>query len=298
MTDVSVIIVNWNTPAYLKACLESLYAEPQPTVSYDVWVVDNASSDDSVAMVKREFPQVNLIENKENSGFSKANNMAIRASDGRYVFLLNSDAAIHAGALDELVKYADSNPQAGVMGPKVLNPDGSLQYSCRSFPNLWAGFFRNTKLGKFFPNNKHLKAYMLSDLDHTKVSDVGWISGCAMLIRRSLIDKVGPMDEAFFMYCEDVDMCKRSWDAGCPVMYVPMATVTHAIGKSSDRSYERATALLCDSWRIYYVKHFGHRGRLRLLAVTMGLWGYKTYRIQKRRMMARGKAKQEKRIVA
>jgi len=289
--DVSVIIVNWNTPVYLKACLESLYAEPLPKVSYDVWVVDNASSDNSVAMVKRDFPQVNLIENTENAGFSKANNLAIKASTGRYVFLLNSDAAVHPGALDKLIEYADSDKQAGVMGPKVLNPDGSLQYSCRSFPNLWAGFFRNTKLGKLFPNNKHLKMYMLSDLDHSKVSIVGWLSGCAMLIRRSLIERVGPMDEAFFMYCEDVDMCKRSWDAGCTVMYVPMATVTHAIGKSSDKSYERATALLCDSWRIYYIKHFGDRGALRILAVTFGLWAYKTYRIQKRRAMARRQQK-------
>ena len=285
--DVSVIIVNWNTPAYLKACLESLYREPVPKVSYDVWVVDNASTDNSVEMVKRDFPQVNLIENTENSGFSKANNMAIRKSTGRYVFLLNSDAEVHEGALDSLIAYADANPQSGVMGPKVLNPDGSLQYSCRSFPNLWAGFFRNTKLGRLFPNNKHLKMYMLSDLDHSKVSIVGWLSGCAMLIRRSLIDQVGPMDEAFFMYCEDVDMCKRSWDAGYQVVYVPMSTVTHAIGKSSDRSYERATAQLCDSWRVYYIKHFGHRGRLRIIAVTFGLWAYKTYRIRKRRAMAR-----------
>jgi hypothetical protein len=287
MTDVSVIIVNWNTPAYLKACLSSLYAEPRPQVSYDVWVVDNASIDNSVAMVKSEFPQVNVIENTENLGFSKANNKAIRASTGRYVFLLNSDASVHPGALDTLIEYADSHPGPGVMGPKVLNPDGSLQYSCRSFPNLWAGFFRNTKLGRLFPNNKHLKQYMLADLDHNKVSIVGWLSGCAMLIRRSLIDKVGPLDESFFMYCEDVDMCKRSWDAECPVTYVPMATVTHAIGKSSDKSYERATALLCDSWRIYYIKHFGHRGKLRVLAVTFGLWAYKTYRIQKRRLMAK-----------
>lgn len=292
MTDVSVIIVNWNTPDYLRACLASLYAEPRPCVSYDVWVVDNASSDNSVAMVREEFPQANVIENTENAGFSRANNKAIKASDGRYVFLLNSDATILPGALDTLVKFADSDPRAGVMGPKVLNPDGSLQYSCRSFPNLWAGFFRNTKLGNLFPNNKHLKQYMLSDLDHSKVSIVGWLSGCAMLIRRSLIDRVGPLDEAFFMYCEDVDMCKRSWDAGCPVMYVPTATVTHAIGKSSDKSYEKATALLCDSWRIYYIKHFGHRGKLRILAVTFGLWAYKTYRIQKRRAMSRRQARQ------
>lgn len=135
MTDVSVIIVNWNTPVYLKACLSSLYAEPKPKVSYDVWVVDNASTDNSVAMVKSEFPQVNVIQNSENLGFSKANNKAIRASTGRYVFLLNSDATIHAGALDKLVEYADSHPSSGVMGPKVLNPDGTLQFSCRSFPN-------------------------------------------------------------------------------------------------------------------------------------------------------------------
>lgn len=285
MTDVSVIIVNWNTRDYLQACLESLYAEPRPKVSYDVWVVDNASADDSVAMVQRDFPDACLIRNSENLGFSRANNKAILASKSRYVFLLNSDAAIHPGTLDKLVEFADAHPNYGVMGPKVLNPDGTLQYSCRSFPNLWAGFFRNTKLGRLFPDNPHLKRYMLSDLDHSKPAIVGWLSGCAMFIRRTLIDKVGPLDEAFFMYCEDVDMCKRSWDVGCPVVYAPVATVTHAIGKSSDKSYEKATALLCESWRIYYIKHFGYRGKLRILAVTFGLWAYKTYRIRKHRML-------------
>lgn len=283
MFDVSVIVVNWNTRKYLQECLTELYRDPKPQLSFDVWVVDNASQDDSVDMVKREFPQVNLICNTENVGFSRANNQAIRASKGRYAFLLNSDATVHPGALDTLITYADQNMQSGIMGPKVLNPDGSLQYSCRSFPNLWAGFFRNTKLGRLFPNNKYLKQYMLTDIDHNKVSMVGWLSGCAMLIRRELIDKIGELDERFFMYCEDVDICKRCWDANYQVTYVPMATVTHAIGKSSDMNYEKMTGQLFDSWYLYYVKHFAHRGRLRCLAVYLGLWLYKIYRVEKRR---------------
>ena len=283
MFDVSVIVVNWNTREYLRECLSHLYQNPPPNVSFDVWVVDNASSDDSVDMVKREFPQVRLICNAENAGFSRANNQAIRASNSRYVFLLNSDATTHPGALDALIEYADMCPRSGVMGPKVLNPDGSLQSSCRSFPTLWAGFFRNTKLGRFFPNNKYLKQYMLSDLDHSKVSIVGWLSGCAMLIRRELIDKIGDLDERFFMYCEDVDICKRCWDAGYEVTYMPRAVVTHAIGKSSDMNYEKMTGQLFDSWYLYYVKHFAQRGRLRRIAVHYGLWLYKIYRVAKRR---------------
>ena len=283
MTDIAVIIVNWNACEDLRACLSSLYAEPKPHLAYEVWVVDNASGDGSAAMVAAEFPQAHLIANAENLGFSKANNQAIARTSSRYVFLLNSDAAVHPGALDALLAYADSHPNAAIIGPKVLNPNGSLQFSCRRFPSLGAGFFRNTYLGRLFPHNKYASDYLMVNFDHAQDKAVDWVSGCAMLIRRDLIDKIGALDERFYMYCEDVDICQRAWDAGREVVYVPEAVVTHAIGRSSDKNADKMIVEFHRSWYEYDRKHHPNSPLLRRAAVYSGLWLRAAVRILKRR---------------
>jgi GT2 family glycosyltransferase len=247
MIDIDVVVVNWNACRDLRQCLVSLYSPP-PRIRHSVWVVDNASTDGSAAMVKHEFPDVCLMQNSENAGFSRANNQAIRASNGRYVLLLNSDAAIRPGALERLVEFADSHPKAGIVGPKVFNPDGSLQYSCRRFPSLGAGFFRNTLLDRLFPKNRFSREYLMGDFNHRETRKVDWVSGCAMLIRREVIDKIGVLDERFYMYCEDVDICARAWDAGYEVMFYPDAIVTHAIGRSSDKNAEKMIVEFHRSW--------------------------------------------------
>ena len=287
MTDVAVIVVNWNAREDLRVCLASLYAEPRPRVSCEIWVVDNASADGSAAMVAAEFPQVHLCANSENLGFSKANNQAIAQSNSRYVFLLNSDAAIQSGALETLAAYADSHAQAGILGPKVLNPDGTLQYSCRRFPSLGAGFFRNTYLGRLFPNNKFARDYLMTDFDHNSDKAVDWVSGCAMLIRRETITKIGALDERFYMYCEDVDLCQRVWDAGQEVVYVPEAIVTHAIGRSSDKNADKMIWEFHKSWYEYDLKRHPKSSVVRRAAVYSGLWLRAAVRIAKRRSAAR-----------
>jgi GT2 family glycosyltransferase len=287
MTDIAVIIVNWNAREDLRVCLTSLYAEPRPRVSYDVWVVDNASEDGSAAMVTSKFPQVYLIKNTENLGFSKANNQAIARADSRYVFLLNSDAAIHAGALDALAAYADTHTAAGILGPKVLNPDGTLQYSCRRFPSLGAGFFRNTYLGRLFPNNSFARDYLMTNFDHATDTSVDWVSGCAMLIRRETIGKIGALDERFYMYCEDVDICQRVWDSGQEVVYVPEAVVTHTIGRSSDKNADRMIWEFHRSWYEYDLKRHPKSSVIRRAAVRSGLWLRAAVRIGKRRAAGR-----------
>ncbi len=287
MADIAVIIVNWNAREDLRVCLASLYAEPRPHVSCDVWVVDNASADGSAAMVAAEFPGVHLVTNAENLGFSKANNQAITQTDSRYVFLLNSDAAIRPGALDTLVAYADSHAKAGILGPKVLNPDGTLQYSCRRFPSLGAGFFRNTYLGRLFPNNSYARDYLMTDFDHNSDMGVDWVSGCAMLIRRETINKIGALDERFYMYCEDVDICQRVWDSGQEVVYVPEAIVTHAIGRSSDKNADKMIKEFHRSWYEYDLKRHPRSPAIRRAAVYSGLWLRAAVRIAKRRSAGR-----------
>lgn len=287
MTDIAVIIVNWNAREDLRACLTSLYADPKPQVTCDVWVVDNASGDGSAAMVAAEFPEVQLRANTENLGFSKANNQAIQDSDSRYVFLLNSDAAIHSGALDTLAAYADSHPNAAILGPKVLNPDGTLQFSCRRFPSLGAGFFRNTYLGRLFPNNRFAADYLMTSFDHASDLAVDWVSGCAMLLRRTAIDQIGALDERFYMYCEDVDICQRAWDANMEVVYVPEAVVTHAIGRSSDKNADKMIREFHRSWYEYDLKRHPKSSEVRRAAVYSGLWLRAAVRIAKRRAAGR-----------
>ena len=294
MDDIAVIVVNWNAREDLRRCLASLFAAPLPRVTYSVWVVDNASSDGSAGMVRAEFPQAHLIANPDNAGFSRANNQAIARTDSRYVFLLNSDASVHPGALDRLVAHADAHPAVGVAGPKVLNPDGSLQFSCRRFPSLGAGFFRNTYLGRLFPHNKFSRDYLMNDFDHAETRPVDWVSGCAMLIRRELLQSIGALDERFYMYCEDVDFCQRTWESGAEVVYLPEAVVTHAIGRSSDKNADQMIIEFHRSWYEYERKRHPDASVLRRAAVYSGLWLRAAVRIAKRRAQDRRRARQNR----
>jgi len=271
--DVSVIIVNWNTRDDLRECLRSLHPSLHQGLQVEIIVVDNASWDDSVAMVKREFPDVKLIENRLNEGFGKAHNRAALIAQGRYLMLLNSDARAHPGALKDLVDYADAHPDVGIIAPKVLNPDGSLQYSCRRFPVYEAGLFRNTILGRLFPQNRFVRDYLMTDFDHAHTADVDWVSGCAMMIRRETWHQLGGFDERFFMYCEDVDLCWRAHEAGWRVVYHPEAVVTHTIGRSTDKAVNAMIRQFHHSHRLFFQKHHAHRLPIwsRLL-IPLGLW--------------------------
>jgi GT2 family glycosyltransferase len=287
MIDVVIVIVNWNAREDLRVCLHSLLPPKPSPYKYEVWVVDNASEDGSADMVAQRFAHAKLIRNSENVGFSQANNQVINATKSRYVFLLNSDASIHAGAIHTLVQYADAHPEAGIIGPKVLNPDSSLQLSCRRWPSLKAGFFRNTLLGRLFPKNKYARDYLMADMDHNAVSTVDWVSGCAMFIRRDLIDRIGALDERFYMYCEDVDICFRTWMSGSQVVYMPNATVTHAIGRSSDKNADQMIKEFHRSWFELYKKMSPKSGPLRRSAAYSGLWLRASVRILRRHLAAR-----------
>lgn len=252
--ELSITICSWNTIADTRACLQSL-RDASGEGNFEVIVVDNASSDGSAEMVENEFPEFRLLRQNTNLGFTGGHNLAIAQRKGVNVALLNSDTVVHPGAVSTLIAYMAHNPDAGVVGPKLLNPDGSLQYSCRRFPNPVAAAFRNTFLGRWFPNNKYVRTYLMHDFDHTVAREVDWVSGAAMFIQGPLVDKIGALDPSYFMYCEDTDYCKRAWQSGFKVVYVPDAVITHAIGRSTDRVANKMIVRFHRSMFRFFRKH-------------------------------------------
>ncbi len=232
--DLSVCILTWNARELLEKALESVLAE-RDALELEVLVVDNASSDGTSEYVRSNFPQVQLISNRSNRGFAAGNNQALLAASGRYLLLLNPDTVVHPGAFKALLEYMDAHPEAGIAGPKLLNADGSLQYSCRRFPNPVAAAFRNTPLGKLAPDFQPVREYLMQDFSHDEPRAVDWVSGAALLLRRELLCSVGLLSEDYFMYLEDVDYCLRAHKAGWEVHYVPQAVITHLIGGSSSK---------------------------------------------------------------
>jgi hypothetical protein len=249
---LSVCIVNWNTRDDLRRCLDSL-AAGAGALEIEVFVVDNGSGDGSAEMVEQEFPRVRLIRNADNTGFAHGNNQAIRQSRGDYVLLLNSDTIVSPGAPAALVAGMEAEPAAGIGGPKLLNADGSLQYSCRRFPTFTAGLFRNSFFG---PRTRKVRDYLMTDFDHASVAEVDWVSGAALCIRRAALERIGLLDERYFMYCEDVDWCYTAARAGWKVKYFPDAVITHIIGRSSDQAVERMVRAHHHSMRLFYWKHY------------------------------------------
>lgn len=252
--DLSITICSWNTREDLRACLSSLRACACEG-SFEVIVVENNSHDGSGDMVAAEFPEVRLLAQRRNLGFTGGHNAALEARRGRHAALLNSDTVVHAGAVRELLRFMEANPSAGVVGPKLLNPDGTLQYSARRFPNPVAAAFRNTPLGKLFPNNRFTRDYLMTDWDHSEPREVDWVSGAAMFIRGEVLDRIGGLDPAYYMYCEDSDFCWRAREAGFRVLYCPTAVITHAIGHSTSQAPNRMIVRFHRSMLRFYAKN-------------------------------------------
>jgi GT2 family glycosyltransferase len=223
-SDVSVVVVTWNALPWLEQCLESVRGR-------DVVVVDHGSTDGTVEFVRERFPEVRLIE-QENKGMGGGNNTGMRAADGRYFFLLNSDAWVVEDALDRLVAFADGHPEAAVVGPKLLNTDGTLQRSARGEPTLWRLATEYLFIRKLAPRSKRLNPLYRGDFDHDQAAEVDWLFGPALLVRREAADAVGLFDEDFFMFSEEVDWMTRFRRAGWKVLFFPGAEVVHVGGAS------------------------------------------------------------------
>lgn len=230
---LSIIIVNYNTCQLTKECLRSVFRS-KTRFSYEVIVVDNASIDASVREIKVDFPQVKIIENNSNLGFSKANNLGIDRAEGEYVLLLNSDTVIEADTIETMLQFMISNPQLGAAGCKILLPDGSLDKACkRSFPTPINSTYYALGLAKLFPGNPKFNAYQLGHLSEDDEHFIDCLVGAFMIVRGETIKQVGKLDEDFFMYGEDIDWCYRIKSAGWEIAYNPSATITHYKGASS-----------------------------------------------------------------
>jgi len=232
---LDIIIVNYNSTDYLLSCLSSIYDALQELPA-KIFVQDNASEDD-VDRVNEMFPKVLLSKNSYNMGFSKAANNALKQSTAPYVVLLNPDTHVTHGFFECVLRYMEENPDVGIIGPKILNRDVSVQGSARSFPTPLTAFFgRNSLLTNWFPNNRITRQNMLTTgSDGVSPMGVDWVSGACMVVRKNAIEDVGLMDERFFMYWEDVDWCKRMRRSRWKVVYLPQATIVHYVGGSSDK---------------------------------------------------------------
>lgn len=253
--DVSIIILNWNTRELLAGCLTSLHDTISGLI-YDVWVVDNASSDGSVEMVRDAFPAVHLVANATNVGFARANNQAIAASQGRYVLLLNSDAVATPGAIQSLVGLADAQPRAGIVGARLINPDGSFQASHTPFPTLLQEFLILTGLGRLSRGRWYPSR---GPEEHKGPQEVDYVEGACMLARHQAVEDVGGLDEGYFMYAEEVDWCYAMQQAGWQVWYQPQAQIIHLGGGSSQHRRPQREADLYRSRVRFFRKYYGDR---------------------------------------
>jgi N-acetylglucosaminyl-diphospho-decaprenol L-rhamnosyltransferase len=253
MMDLSIIIVSWNVKELLKKCLRSILTQTQ-NISYEIIVIDNASIDGTADMIKREFPEVKLVINDRNLGFAAANNQGIKLAQGEILILLNPDTEIVDNALSEMVGYLKKHLKIGILGPKLLNSDKTLQPSIRRFPNLLDQLLILTKLPNFFP--KLIAKYTAQDLDYQKSQVVEQVMGAALMTRREVINKIGNLDENFKLWFNEIDWCLRSIKTGWQNHYLAQAEIIHYKGQSFSqlqaikKQYEWNKNLL-----YYFAKH-------------------------------------------
>ena len=242
MKDVNIIIVNYKMKDDIEKCLVSLFAGIKASgLDVQVTVVDNASGDGVEGMLKEKYVGANgrspvqFIMNQKNIGFGKAQNVGMQSCTAKYYFALNPDTEFlpGTGIIKKLFDFMEEHPKIGIIGPKIVYPDGSLQSSCYRFPSFWQPIFSRTKLGQRKWGKKINEHFLMKDFNHNKTQPVDWIMGSAMFIRNEAIKQVGMFDDRYWMYAEDSDWCRRMWDAGWPVYYVHDIVIQHAHGRGS-----------------------------------------------------------------
>ncbi len=256
--DLSIIIVSWNTRDLLAQCLESIAADVRqsPHLQVETWVVDNVSGDGTGQMVREQFPWVRLIENQQNVGFARANNQAIRESTGRYVLLLNPDTEVKPGALAALAQFMEVNLQVGAVGARILNPDNTLQTSCYPAPTLSREFWRLFHLELLRPYG----SYRMADWDLNEPRPVDALLGACLFLRRAALDRIGLLDETYFIFSEEIDLCYRLQKADWLLYWVPQAQVVHYGGQSTQQVAAEMFLRLYQGKLIYFRKHHGQLG--------------------------------------
>jgi hypothetical protein len=259
MPDISVILVSYNTIEMTKVALGHLLASSKD-IEIEIVIVDNASKDHSAEVLRDEYPQITLIENKKNVGFGRANNQALPYINSRYVLLLNTDAFVEPDTISKTIQYMEGNPKCGILGVKLLGRDGALQPSCRYFPTPWNNFLKRTGLSRIFKQAK-----MVDDMtwDHASVRNCDWVPGCYYLVRKEVIDQVGLFDPRYFLYSEEMDHCFAARKAGWDVTFYPYTSVVHIGGESAKSDGEitssgkQISSLQIESELLYFRKNHG-----------------------------------------
>ena len=250
--DLSIVIVSFHGRELLQRCLSSVY-EHTTGIEFEIIVVDNASEDGTPEMVLAEFPRATLIRRSSNAGFAYAANEGVAVARGSHILLLNPDAEFTGNGMPTMIEYLAKHPDIAVLAPKILDPDGSLQLSCRTFPGFSTALFNRYSLfTRLFGRNRFSQRYLMTDFDHTQIADVDWASAACWLLPKRAIEKIGPLDEGYFWTIEDVDYCQRVHRAGMRVVYFPSVAVLHHIGASSASVPSKAiTARHRGMWRYY-----------------------------------------------
>jgi hypothetical protein len=242
--DVSIVILNYKQRGLVKQCIKGIVSS-QPQLEYEIIVVDNASNDGTLEMVETVFtppeehqltlpvapsmkiPPIITIQAERNGGFAIGNNLGIAKARGTYIMVINPDIAVVPGSIEAMHLFMEQHSDIGILGPKLINPDGSVQHSCRRYPNFFTPLYRRTFFGHLPFARRSLDYYLMVDFDHVTSTDVDWLFGACLFIRTSVVEKVGAFDERFFMYFEDLDLCRRVWQAGYRVTYLVTITMVH-----------------------------------------------------------------------
>jgi GT2 family glycosyltransferase len=268
---LSIIIVNWNVRDLLRDCLRSVDAG-RGALEVEVIVVDSASADSSADMVAGEFPWVRLVRCEENVGFPRGNNIGLAQARGEYLLLLNPDTVVLDDALTVLMEYLAANPETGVVGPQLLNPDGSIQSSRRRFPTVATGFLESTWLEGLAPGV--LRRYYALDLPDDQPAEVDWLTGACLMVPRAVYERAGGLDEGYFMYSEELDWCRRIRALGYRVVYYPRARIIHHVGKSSEQAVTARHVNFQRAKLRYFRKYHGRAAAalLRLFLLASYAW--------------------------
>lgn len=272
---LSIIVVTWNGKKYTLECLQSLTSQPSK-LSVEIIVIDNGSTDGTPEAIRTEFPDVTLIENHANLGFARANNIGMASSRGKYVCMVNSDVVIPAGCLEKMVEYAESHPKIGVLGPKMLSPDGGVGASVMRLPSVWNTLCCAFGMHTIFPGSELLGGFLMDAYPYDSIEEVEVLTGWFWLVPRTALHIVGGLDERFFMYGEDIDWCHRFRDAGWQVVFYPDAGALHYGAASSREAPSRFYVEMRRANLQYFRKHHGVLG---VFGYRLAIWVHELFRV-------------------
>ena len=274
MTDISVILVTWNSSGEIGNCVKSLIHALDGLTS-EIVIIDNNSGDDSFALINKiNFPKLTTVQNSENLGYTKAVNQGIELAKGKYVLLLNPDTVLKAESIRMMKDFLDGNPAYGACAPKMMNPDGTLQYSVRNFPTYWRMFCEFSLLAYIFPKSKLFGSWKAKYMDYNIEQDIEQPMAAAFMIRSDLLKKVDNMDERYRMFFNDVDLCKKVYDAGFRIRLVPSSVVIHEHGSSIKKDRANMIRIWNDDCAKYFEKHFGRGLLLIWLKLNLKISGF------------------------